>query len=132
NEKETLPVSIGRPLPNVKVYILDEQLEPVPVGIAGQLYVSGAGVARGYLGNSGLTAETFVANPFGPPGARMYRTGDRVRYRENGELEYLGRVDHQVKVRGFRIQPGQVESTLLRVAEIDRAVVIGYGDGLDK
>jgi len=124
-------VSIGRPIANTRVYVLDEHLRPVPAGVPGELYVGGAGLARGYIGSPELTAEKFTPDPFGTEAnARLYRTGDRARFRSDGNLEFLGRVDQQVKLRGFRIEIGEIEFTLKQCPGVRQSIVVAKGEQL--
>jgi len=125
------PITVGRPIANTQVYILDAQLDPVPVGVAGELYIGGNGLARGYLNRPDLTAEKFIVSPFHEEesGARLYKTGDLARYLENGEIECLGRMDHQIKLRGFRIELGEIESVLNSHPSVRQTVVVARENG---
>ena len=125
-EKGSLPVPIGKPIGNTQVYVLDHQKQPVPIGVPGELYIGGMGLARGYLNRRELTAEKFIPNPFGE--GRLYKTGDLVRYRPDGNLECIGRLDNQVKLRGFRIELGEIEAILSQQENIREAVVILHED----
>ncbi|MEM1254709.1 MAG: amino acid adenylation domain-containing protein [Cyanobacteria bacterium P01_H01_bin.21] len=129
DEEMTGPVPIGRPIANTQLYVLDTQQQPAAVGIVGELYIGGAGVARGYLNRPELTAARFIANPFGK--GRLYRTGDLARYRDDGCLEYCGRIDTQVKIRGFRIEPGEIEAVLNGHPQIDQSTVMMIKDSPD-
>jgi amino acid adenylation domain-containing protein len=122
-----LPV-IGTPVSNSRVHVLGDRLGRLPVGVAGEAYISGAGLARGYVGQPGLTAGRFVADPYGPPGSRMYRSGDLVRYRADGNLEFLGRADDQIKIRGYRLEPGEVEAALRSHPQVRDAVAVARQD----
>jgi amino acid adenylation domain-containing protein/non-ribosomal peptide synthase protein (TIGR01720 family) len=123
-EEDEERVPLGRPLPHSRVYVLDEAGQPAPVGASGEICIGGAGVGRGYWGRPELTAARFVPDPYGAPGSRLYRTGDLGRYREGGAIEFLGRADQQVKLRGYRIEPGEIESVLAEHAEVEQAAVV--------
>jgi non-ribosomal peptide synthetase component F/acyl carrier protein len=129
NEREEVP--IGKPIPNMRVYVLNRQLRPVPAGVVGELFVGGLGLARGYLRRPELTAEKFVPDPFATEsGARLYRTGDLVRWRADGTLEYVGRRDEQVKVRGYRVELGEIEAALRALSGVQDCVVVHHGSQL--
>jgi amino acid adenylation domain-containing protein len=115
---------IGVPIPDLTLHVVDRDLEPQPIGVAGEIVVGGEGVARGYLGRPELTAERFVPDPYGPPGARLYRSGDLARRLPEGDLEYLGRIDHQVKIRGFRVELGEIEAALSRHPAVSQVTVV--------
>ncbi len=117
-------IPLGAPIPNTSIYVLTSQCEPVPIGVPGEVYVGGAGVSRGYLRDPALTAQRFVPDPHGAAGTRLYRTGDRARWQPSGSLEFLGRTDHQVKVRGYRVELREVEQALRRLACVSEAVVV--------
>ncbi len=122
------PISIGRPIANTRVYVLDAQLKPVPIGSPGELMIGGDGLARGYLNRPELTAEKFAPDPYGPVGSRLYHTGDLARYLEDGRLEVIGRLDHQVKIRGYRIELGEIEATLARHPQVRQVIVMARED----
>jgi acyl-coenzyme A synthetase/AMP-(fatty) acid ligase len=126
-------IRIGSPLPNYQVYVLDRGMRPQPLGVPGELYIGGVGVARGYRNRPELTGEQFVADPFGRhPGGRLYRTGDRVRFRDDGTLEFLGRLDNQVKIRGLRIELGEIEARLVEHEAVRQAAVAVHGEEIDR
>ena len=129
----TIPVSIGRPIANTHAYVLDDYFQLLPIGVPGELYLSGAGLARGYLNRPELTADKFVPNPFSQePGGRLYKTGDRARWLADGNLDFLGRRDYQVKLRGFRIELAEIEAALLEHPTVERALAIVREDQPEK
>ncbi|WP_315863871.1 non-ribosomal peptide synthetase [Crinalium epipsammum] len=138
DSEEKTVISIGRPISNTQIYILDEYLQPVPIGVVGELYISGDGLARGYLNRAELTAEKFISNPFSkdsplssllpPLPLSLYKTGDLGRYLADGNIEFIGRIDNQIKIRGFRIELGEIESVLCQHPEVREAVVVAIED----
>ncbi|MBZ4423326.1 non-ribosomal peptide synthetase, partial [Myxococcus sp. RHSTA-1-4] len=130
DSREARGSDVGVPIPDLRLYVLDEHMQPVPVGVPGEMYVGGAGLGRGYLGRPELTAQRFVPDPFrSTPGARLYRSGDKARWREDGSLEYLGRLDFQVKIRGFRIELGEIEAALAQHPAVRECIVLAREDG---
>src|SRR5262249_49711073 len=126
-------VPIGRPISNTEIYLLDEYMQPVPCGSIGELYIGGRGLALGYVGRPELTAERFLPHPFkSEPGQRLYRTGDKARYRADGRIEYLGRNDHQIKLRGYRIELDEIEAVINRYPAIKESLVVVHKAGRDK
>ncbi|WP_167472925.1 non-ribosomal peptide synthetase [Nocardia arthritidis] len=119
-------VPIGRPVSNTTLYVLDDRMRPTPIGVAGELFIGGTQLARGYIGRPGLTAASFVPDPYGPPGSRLYRSGDLVKARSDGAMEFLGRLDHQVKIRGYRVELGEIENALRAVPGVTDAAVVAH------
>ncbi len=120
---------IGQPIANTQVFILDPAMSPIPIGVAGEIFIGGDGLARGYLNQPGLTVEKFITNPFSADAnSRLYKTGDLGRYLPDGNIEFLGRIDHQVKIRGYRIELGEIETVLVQHSEVQAAVVVARED----
>jgi non-ribosomal peptide synthetase component F len=124
----TQTIPIGKPFSNTKVYVLSKELGLCPIGVPGQLYIAGKGVARGYLNNEELTKDKFIPNPWGAAGERMYGTGDRVQYQPDGNILFIGRVDDQVKIRGYRVEPGEVGRILEQSEQVNQAIVLAKDD----